>query len=153
MFERLCALSCATVFIAVLGGCVGVVPIPKGDFQLTVSTGGAGSGSVTSQPAGIDCPATACTFDFPISTPVTLTAAATNPYTFTGWSGTGCSGTNNPCPVSVSGNTATATAAFGASLQSINHVIFLAQENRSFDSYFGAMHGYWLGAGVPDQPF
>jgi len=53
----------------------------------------------------------------------------------------------------VSGNTATATAAFGASLQSINHVIFLAQENRSFDSYFGAMRGYWASAGVPDQQF
>ena len=153
MFERLCALGCTTVFIAVLGGCVGVVPIPKGDFQLTVSTGGAGSGAVTSSPPGIDCPATACTFDFPLTAQVTLTASPTNPYIFAGWSGTGCSGTNNPCPVTVSGNTATATAAFGASLQSINHVIFLAQENRSFDSYFGAMRGYWLGAGVPDQPF
>ena len=152
MFGRLCALSCTTVFIAVLGGCVGVVPIPKGDFQLTVTTAGAGSGTVTSTPAGISCPGT-CTADFPLANPVTLTASPTIPYTFTGWSGGGCSGTTNPCAVSVSGNTATATAAFGASLQSINHVIFLAQENRSFDSYVGAMRDYWAANGIADQQF
>jgi len=55
--------------------------------------------------------------------------------------------------VSVSGNTATATAAFGASLQSINHVIFLVQENRSLDSYFGALRDYWAANGIPDQQF
>ena len=30
-----------------------------------------------------------------------------------------------------------------ASLSSINHIVFLAQENRSFDSYFGALRQYW----------
>src|SRR5215470_19953110 len=38
-------------------------------------------------------------------------------------------------------------------LQKINHIVFLAQENRSFDSYFGAMRGYWKATGVQDQPF
>src|SRR6476659_6995710 len=38
-------------------------------------------------------------------------------------------------------------------LQKINHIVFLAQENRSFDSYFGAMRGYWAAKGVQDQPF
>ena len=41
----------------------------------------------------------------------------------------------------------------GGSLQSINHIVFLAQENRSFDSYFGAMRGYWAANGIPDQQF
>ena len=42
----------------------------------------------------------------------------------------------------------------GNSLQtSVNHIIFLAQENRSFDSYFGAMRQYWADFGYPDQAF
>src|SRR6201987_1835174 len=42
----------------------------------------------------------------------------------------------------------------GDSLQtSVNHIIFLAQENRSFDSYFGAMRQYWADFGYPDQAF
>lgn len=38
-------------------------------------------------------------------------------------------------------------------IQNINHIIFLAQENRSFDSYFGAMRGFWAAKGVADQQF
>ena len=40
-----------------------------------------------------------------------------------------------------------------ASLQSINHIIFLAQENRSFDHYFGALRQYWAQNRFPDQAF
>src|SRR5438552_13778856 len=29
------------------------------------------------------------------------------------------------------------------SLQSVNHIIFMAQENRSFDEYFGRLEDYW----------
>jgi phospholipase C len=36
---------------------------------------------------------------------------------------------------------------------SINHIIFIAQENRSFDHYFGALRQYWAQNGYPDQPF
>src|SRR5215813_12943535 len=38
-------------------------------------------------------------------------------------------------------------------VQQVNHIIFLAQENRSFDSYFGAMRGYWAANGIQDQQF
>src|SRR6202451_4862003 len=38
-----------------------------------------------------------------------------------------------------------------SSLQSINHIIFLAQENRGFDHYFGAIRQYWAANGIPDQ--
>jgi len=42
----------------------------------------------------------------------------------------------------------------GNSLQtSVNHIIFLAQENRSFDHYFGEMRQYWADYGYPDQAF
>lgn len=40
-----------------------------------------------------------------------------------------------------------------ASLKSINHIIFMAQENRGFDHYFGAMRQYWAANGIADQSF
>ncbi len=38
-------------------------------------------------------------------------------------------------------------------LQQINHIIFMVQENRSFDHYFGALRQYWVQNGYPDQSF
>jgi phospholipase C len=38
-------------------------------------------------------------------------------------------------------------------LQNINHIIFMAQENRGFDHYFGAMRQYRAAQGIPDQSF
>jgi len=35
----------------------------------------------------------------------------------------------------------------------LNHIVFLAQENRSFDSYFGALRDYWAKSGYKDQSF
>src|SRR5579864_1673226 len=40
-----------------------------------------------------------------------------------------------------------------AGLNSIQHIVFLAQENRSFDQYFGALRAYWAANGYPDQSF
>ena len=40
-----------------------------------------------------------------------------------------------------------------AGLAQINHIIVLAQENRSFDQYFGALRQYWSQNGYPDQSF
>ncbi len=40
-----------------------------------------------------------------------------------------------------------------AGLSSINHILFIAQENRSLDSYFGAMRQYWAQNGYPDESF
>ncbi len=40
-----------------------------------------------------------------------------------------------------------------ATITSLNHIIFLAQENRSFDHYFGALRQYWAQNGYPDQSF
>ena len=61
---------------------------------LTLTKNGNGAGSVTSAPAGIDCGPT-CSSDFDYGTEVTLTAAAAEGSTFTGWSGAGCSGTGS----------------------------------------------------------
>lgn len=42
----------------------------------------------------------------------------------------------------------------GASqLKPLNHIIFLAQENRSLDSYFGALREYWAQNGYADESF
>jgi phospholipase C len=38
-------------------------------------------------------------------------------------------------------------------LQSINHIIFMVQENRSFDTYFGQLPAYWQTNGFPAQQF
>ena len=118
---------------------------------LTVNLSGAGSGNVTSTPAGINCPTT-CTANFANNMQVTLTATPAANNVFAGWSG-GCSGSG--CVVRVTDATpSTATASFGLTLQTaINHIVFLAQENRSFDHYFGAMRQYWADHGYPDQPF
>jgi phospholipase C len=38
-------------------------------------------------------------------------------------------------------------------LQSVNHIVFMAQENRGFDHYLGAMRKYWATQNIPDQAF
>jgi uncharacterized repeat protein (TIGR02543 family) len=51
---------------------------------LSVNGGGSGFGSITSSPAGIDCPPT-CTASFPVGTVVTLTLNAGDGQTYGGW--------------------------------------------------------------------
>ncbi len=38
-------------------------------------------------------------------------------------------------------------------LESINHIVFMAQENRSLDTYFGQLPAYWAANGFPAQQF
>ena len=68
-------------------------------FALTVSTGGGGSGTVSSNPSGIDCGVT-CSANYNSGTSVTLTATPTAGSTFNGWSGA-CTGTGS-CVMSMS---------------------------------------------------
>ncbi|HET7891797.1 MAG TPA: alkaline phosphatase family protein [Candidatus Sulfotelmatobacter sp.] len=112
---------------------------------------GTGSGTVTSTPAGINCPTT-CTASFPQNTQVALSETPAAGTTFSGWGGA-CSGTA-ACTVTIAG-ASSVTASFGpsGSLQSLNHIIIFAQENRSFDHYFGAMRQYWANNSIPDQSF
>lgn len=60
--------------------------------SLEISLAGSGSGSVVSNPAGLDCPGI-CSAKFAWDQPIELTAAADPGSTFVGWSGGGCSGT------------------------------------------------------------
>ena len=70
-------------------------------FNLVVKT--AGSGSVTSTPAAIDCGKT-CSAKITQGTRLTLTAAPAAGQKFTGWGGA-CSGTLLTCSVVVSKDT------------------------------------------------
>lgn len=76
----------------------------------TLSVVVAGTGTVTSTPAGIDC-GTTCMVSFNRDTSITLSAAPVAGMTFSGWSGGGCAGTG-PCVVILTDNF-TVTATFG----------------------------------------
>lgn len=83
---------------------------PEPTHPLDVTLAGDGSGSVSSDPAGIDCPET-CSTEFADGTPVTLTATADPGSTFAGWSGD-CDG-NEACPLTMS-EARSVTATFDA---------------------------------------
>jgi hypothetical protein len=76
-------------------------PIAKYNLQVT-SPLGSGTGTVTSDIAGINCyPAIHCSFSYYSGTAVTLTAAANaSDSLFTGWGGA-CTGTSTTCTVSM----------------------------------------------------
>lgn len=121
------------------------------NYNLTVQSSGSGGGTITSGPTGINCGST-CTASFTSGTAVTLTQSPNSTSTFGGWSGA-CSGTGS-CSITITANTSvTATFNAQANISSLNHIVFLAQENRSFDHYFGALRQYWAQNGYPDQSF
>jgi hypothetical protein len=79
-------------------------------YDLTVTRAGTGTGTVTSDPAGIACGAT-CSARFEGATTVTLTATPSGKSVFLGWTGAGCTGTG-PCTVTMS-SVQTVTGSFG----------------------------------------
>jgi phospholipase C len=112
-------------------------------YTLTVTVNGTGTGTVTSNPAGISCKPI-CSASFAAATQVKLTAVAASGSYFAGWSGA-CKGTGTICTVTVNSNlAATATFNLNQTVKVLNHIIFMAQENRSLDHYFGALREYWV---------
>jgi phospholipase C len=161
----------ALVLLAALIGCGGgssqsnsnnppPPPLPPSQDSLTVNV--TGDGSVTSTPAGIACPGT-CTAKFDSGTKLSLSATAASGYVFSGYAGA--------CAQSTCQLTLTSNQTLGASFtpapppppppqpppppsthtlqSSINHIIFMMQENRSFDHYFSHLPEYWSKYGFP----
>jgi phospholipase C len=117
-------------------------------YTLTVTLPGTGTGTVTSSPAGISCSSSTCSASFSPGTQVTLTASpGANSY-LVSW-GSPCSGTGT-CTITLNSNSSVSST---INVWPINHIIVMAQENRSLDHYFGAMRGYWAANGIPDQSF
>jgi phospholipase C len=118
-------------------------------YPLTVTA--TGSGTITSSPAGITCPGT-CSAQFATNTNVTLTETPAADYVFGGWSGA-CIGTAGCTVAMTAAESVTGTFNHSGTFQSLNHIILLAQENRSLDHYFGYMRAYWAAKGIVDQSF
>jgi cellulose 1,4-beta-cellobiosidase len=87
-------------------------------FALSVTKAGTGAGTVTSSSGGINCGST-CSASYASGTVVTLTAAATSPSTFGGWSGGVCSGTATTCAVTMSAARAVTATFNGTSNQTL----------------------------------
>jgi len=78
------------------------ISLPVSQYTLTINKAGTGSGTVTSDPAGIDC-GSVCSDTFKACTQVTLTATANAGSTFAGWSGA-CTGGSKTCTVAMNTN-------------------------------------------------
>jgi Divergent InlB B-repeat domain len=103
-------MNAATAVTATFNG-------PTATPTIAVTVNGSGSGSVTSDVGGINCPAV-CSATVSNSTAVTLTATATAGSVFQGWTGGGgsCTGTSNPCTFTPSADTSIAAAFFKPTL-------------------------------------
>src|SRR5437762_13439412 len=115
-----------------LAGCQGMVH-NSGPFTLNVTEAGGGTGTVASNPPGINCPTT-YSATFQPASHVTLTATPDTGFTSTGWTGD-CTRTGS-CDVTANSG-GWVTAPFGASLQSLSHMVIIVQENRALDHSLG----------------
>jgi hypothetical protein len=89
----------ASVYAYPPGSATTVASLPP-TATLVLSSGGAGSGAVTSQVAGIEC-SDACQAELPAGAELTLSAEPDPGSAFAGWSGGGCSGSGG-CVVQMS---------------------------------------------------
>jgi hypothetical protein len=81
-------------------GCSVYAVFTLDEYTLSVVFAGGGSGAVSSNPPGIDTCTSDCSADFATGDVVTLTADPDDENIFTGWTGEGCSGTDN-CTVTM----------------------------------------------------
>ena len=124
---------------------------PATNYTLAITLAGNKNGTVTSNPAGISC-APMCSASFASGTKVKLTAKANSGSYFAGWSGA-CSGTSG-CTVTMNSNlNATATFNINQTVNVLNHIVFMLQENRGLDHYFGEIRQYWKNNGFADKSF
>jgi hypothetical protein len=116
-------------------------PFPNpGNHSLTVTKVGAGTGVVSSAPAGINCGAT-CSASYTAGTVVTLTAAPAGGSTFSGWSGA-CTGAAS-CQVTMSAARAV-TATFA--LTSVNETLTVTKAGAGSGTVSSSPAGISCGA-------
>jgi phospholipase C len=132
-------------------GLIGCLGATGNSAQIALSISGRGTGSVSSTPAGISCPGT-CSTAFAAGTKVTLTETPGAKSAFAGWGGA-CSGGSATCALTLNGSVNVTAGFRKADITAINHIIIMAQENRSLDAYFGALRQYWAKNGYPDESF
>ncbi len=108
-----------------------------------VSVTGSGSYSVSGIAKGTSIAAGA-------AATATVTFTPQNPGPLTATISIASNATNSPASIAVSGTGATPPPPppGPGSLSSINHIIFLSMENRSFDAYFGKLNEYRARLGV-----
>jgi hypothetical protein len=106
---------------------------PTTSYGLTVTEAGTGTGTVTSSPAGINCPGT-CSASFNSGTSVTLTETPGGNSTFSAWSGA-CSGSSGTCSVTVSSATSV-TATFSAPQSQTTTFTTSAPASAAYNSTF-----------------
>src|SRR5437764_13501591 len=109
-----CVMISAALFLA---GCQGMVH-NSDPLTLNVTEAGGGTGTVASNPPGINCPTT-CSATFQPASHVTASANPDPRFTFTGWTGA-WTGTGS-CDVTANSR-GSVTAPFAASLQSRNPI-------------------------------
>ncbi len=120
------------------------LPDERSQVSLTVSKSGTGSGTLTSEPAGITCGAT-CGAVFRPGTTVQLLATPANGSSFTGWTGA-CSGATVTCAVTVA-TAAHAVANFSATADGVEETA------GTFDDWYplpdpSADGGTWMTTGA-----
>jgi uncharacterized repeat protein (TIGR02543 family) len=93
--------SCSTIIVT-MDSNKSVTTTFNALYLLTVTKSGAGTGTVTSFPSGIDCGST-CSYQFVSGTNVTLIATPDSSFTFDGWSGD-VTGTNPIIIVTMTSN-------------------------------------------------
>ena len=105
MRKMVCFASFTLIFITFVTALFADAGIASGQSQVyyrlavTKSITSKGTGSITSEPTGVDCGKT-CSHKFDPGTIVTLTACPDTTTTFIGWSG-GCTGNDTTCMVTM----------------------------------------------------
>jgi hypothetical protein len=111
--RELSGMSCPTVALCLAVDLNDNVLAGQATAVLTVTEAGSGAGTVTSSPAGINCPTT-CAGSFPLGKSVTLKASASGSSVFAGWSGAPGCAASTTCVVDLASDT-TVTATFNKS--------------------------------------
>ena len=105
LWRNLLATLLATTLLALVAACGGsdddpAPAPPPGNTNLPLSVAVVGTGTVASQPDGINCSTANCTAEFARNTAVTLTATPGVGQSFTGWTGV-CTGSARTCVVTM----------------------------------------------------